>query len=153
MDWLQFFSSLVSSLAWPVTLLAVVFILRGNLGTLFPFIERLKYKDFEIEFRNSLQELAEKSRKAFPNVQTIEMEASGIPRDRLYSLAEISPRSAILEAWLQVEMASAEVLQKHEPSYASKAMAPLRLAPTTEQTLLTRQYRRNVVIPQAHNFS
>jgi len=46
MDWLQFFASLITSLAWPVTLLAVVFMLRSNIGALFPYIERLKYKGF-----------------------------------------------------------------------------------------------------------
>ena len=127
MDWLEFFASLISSLAWPITLLLAVFLLRGYLSTLFPFIERLKYKDFEIEFRKSLQELTEKSREALPAIQAVEMEAAGISRDRLYSLTEISPRSAILEAWLQVESAAAAALQASEPTFASKPMAPLRL--------------------------
>jgi hypothetical protein len=126
MDWLQFFASLITSLAWPVTLLAAVFMLRSNIGALFPYIERLKYKDFEVEFRKALEETAEKSRTA---LHGIEMEAVGIaPRDRLYSLAEISPRSAILEAWLQVETVAAEVLLARDPSFSTKtAMAPLRL--------------------------
>ena len=51
------------------------------------------------------------------------------PKDRLYALAEVSPRSAILEAWLQVEAAAAEVIRAREPESAAKAasMAPLRL--------------------------
>lgn len=127
MDWLQFISSIVGSLAWPITLVIAFFIIKNHLSTLFPFVERLKYKDFELEFRKSVQELTEKSRDALPRPNVDEQAAA--PRDRLYTLAEISPRSAILEAWLEVETAAADALQTRDPQVASKTRmaAPLRL--------------------------
>ena len=125
MDWLSFFASIVGSLAWPLTIVAGFFILRDNLLALFPFIERFKYKDFEVEFRRSVQELTAQSRTVLP-VQEAE---DDIPQDPLYALAEVSPRSAILEAWLQVETAGAEALQSSEPKMATRTsmIAPLRL--------------------------
>lgn len=127
MDWLQFIAAVVGSLAWPATIIVGFFILKKQLPAIFPFVERLKYKDLEVEFRKSVQELAEKSRAALPPPEPDEQIAS--PRNRLYTLAEISPRSAILEAWLEVEAAAAEVLQTRDPALAPKVKmaAPLRI--------------------------
>lgn len=123
MDWLQFIAAIVGSLAWPVTLIVGFFVLKSQLPAIFPFVERLKYKDLEVEFRQSVRELAEKSRAALPPPEPDEQASA--PRNRLYALAEISPRSAILEAWLEVEAAAADVLQSRDPSLASKVrMAP-----------------------------
>lgn len=128
MDWLQFVASVVGSLAWPATVIGGFFILKNPLSMLFPFVERFRYKDFELEFRKSLQDLAEKSRDEppFPVAEPLPAASS---RDKLYSLAEISPRSAILEAWLLVETAAAETIQKRSLSPAEKAsgLAPLRI--------------------------
>src|SRR5439155_13373051 len=96
------------------------------LPALFPFIERLKYKGLEVEFRKSLQELADKSPVALPAPVGDELANE---RNRLFTLAELSPRSAILEAWLHVETAAAEALQSKDPSLASQVRmaAPLRI--------------------------
>jgi hypothetical protein len=133
MDWLQFIAAIVGSLAWPITLIIGFFLLKSYLPALFPFIERLKYKDFEVEFRKSVEELTERSRTALPPPAEEEPAA---PKNRLYALAEISPRSAILEAWLAVETAAAETLQAKEPSLGPKVRmaAPLRIG-----DLLTRR--------------
>ena len=127
MDWLQFIAAIVASLVWPVTLIVGFFVLKSYLPAIFPFVERLKYKDLEVEFRKSVQELTEKSRAALPPPEVEDQAAS--PRNRLYMLAEVSPRSAILEAWLEVEAAAAEALQSRDPSLTPKVRmaAPLRI--------------------------
>jgi hypothetical protein len=126
MNWRQFIATIIGSLAWPATLVVAFFLLKNQLPAIFPFVERLKYKGLEVEFRKSVQELAEQSRGALPAPDADEL---GDPRNRLYTLAELSPRSAILEAWLQVESAAAEVLQSRDPSLGPKArmLAPLRI--------------------------
>jgi len=126
LNWRQFIAAIVSSLAWPATLVVAFVLLKNQLPALFPFIERLKYKGLEVEFRKSVQELTEKSRGALP---APELDELAQPRNRLYTLAELSPRSAILEAWLQVETAAADALQSHDPSLESKVrmVAPLRI--------------------------
>ena len=130
MDWLTFTSSLVSSLAWPVTVIAAFFLLKNNLGSLFPFIERLKYKDFELEFRKSIEKLVEKSKTAIPAPVEVPLPSLASElRDRLFNLAEISSRSAILEAWLQVESAAADIIESKKLTTSFKrANAPLRFA-------------------------
>ena len=129
MDWLQFIAAVVGSLAWPLTLIVGFFILKSHLSALFPFVERLRYKDFELDFRKSLQDLSEKSRSALPTAELAVQADTTSSRNKLYSLAEISPRSAILEAWLQVEAAAAEIIQRRSLAQGNKVIgvAPLRL--------------------------
>jgi hypothetical protein len=125
-DGLEFISSVIGSLAWPATVIAGFFLLKHHLPALFPFVERLKYKDFELEFRKSLRETTEKAQSALPEPAPEEATA---PKNRLYTLAEISPRSAILEAWLDVETAAVEALQAKDVSVGTRPrmMAPLKL--------------------------
>ena len=143
MDWLQFISSIIGSLVWPATIIAGFFILKAYLPAIFPFIERLKYKDFEVEFRKSVKELAEKSQTALPAPDD---EQTVAPRNRLYSLAELSPRSAILEAWLQVETAAAEAIQSKSPEHTGKSrmLAPLRLGEMLNRSQIINNAQREI---------
>lgn len=133
MNWRQFIASLVGSLAWPVTIVIALSMFRNHLGALFPLIDRLKYGSFEVAFRDSIRKLAEESRKALPTDQTDAQATS--PREHLYALADISPRAAIIEAWLQVEAAAAEALSGRVPPLSGKlaAVAPLKLGQYLEQ--------------------
>ena len=47
--------NLVGVLAWPVTVLVIFLSLRIPLLKLVPLLQKLKYKDFEMEFRETLR--------------------------------------------------------------------------------------------------
>jgi hypothetical protein len=97
MDWLQFISSLVQSLAWPIAIILVFYLLRAELSALIPRVEKLKYKEFEIELKMAQVEIStDKENKDIPHTE-IKIENS------LESLAGLSPRAAILESWLALE--------------------------------------------------
>ncbi|MBE7157436.1 MAG: hypothetical protein INR62_03205 [Rhodospirillales bacterium] len=107
-------------------------IFRRRISSLFPLIRRFKYRDLEIEFRKSLEAAVEKSRAALP-AQSATPTVPLLP-DRVYSLAELSPRAAILEAWLKVEEAGIDALREKDPSFDSKRMLPpLRLGELLNQ--------------------
>ncbi len=50
MDWLQFISSLVSSIAWPIVGLTFLFLFKTELARIVQRLAHLKYKDLEIDF-------------------------------------------------------------------------------------------------------
>lgn len=51
MNWLEFGSNIVDSLAWPMVSLAVVFMLRRPLAQLIPQVTKLRFRDLEADFR------------------------------------------------------------------------------------------------------
>jgi hypothetical protein len=54
---LGFISQIVSSLAWPITLLACVVLLKRHLLALIPLVRTVKYSDVEIRFGQEVAEL------------------------------------------------------------------------------------------------
>jgi hypothetical protein len=116
---LGFVSQIVSSLAWPVTLLICVFLLRRHLVSMIPLLRTVKYSDVEIRFG---QEVAE-FKKATDNSE-IPMEVSVAQKNHwetFIRLAEARPRSAIRGAWRQVESSLLETAKEKKIEIAEAA--------------------------------
>src|SRR5215469_3494890 len=92
---------LVSALAWPVTVLICVLVLRPFLSRLVPLIRTLKYSDVEIQFG---QEVAQLKIAAAQSTESVVVDATVRPIwEDLVRLAAVKPRTAIVRAWDKVE--------------------------------------------------
>jgi hypothetical protein len=98
MDALEFFSSIVASLAWPTATMLIVLLLKNEFAELLTRVRQIRHKDSEIIFQDGVERATAQADKA------------GLPRlvtdpgkERLHRLAADSPRGAILDAWLEVE--------------------------------------------------
>ena len=127
MDSLTFISSVIDSLALPITVIVIVWLLKDNISHVFPFIQKLKHKEFEVEFSKSIKELAEKYETAIEHPPEYVEYLVSPSKQKLYLLAEVSPRSAILESWLLVEMAAAEIIQERGLLTRKKMIGPLKI--------------------------
>jgi hypothetical protein len=133
MDWLTFIKGIVDALVWPATILAVLFFLKDQLVELVPMLTRLKVKDVELEFSKGVHAVAlaaqeELSKSPIAIADEVELTMTS----RLYDVSKASPRTAILEAWLEVEHSAQRAL-------ISRGMnrRPLRLlGPTSLRKLL-----------------
>ncbi len=114
MDWLTFISKLLETLAWPTVALLVFYGLKDKVLELFPILKRLKYKDLEAEFGDGVRELVVK----LPAINAVALAPSvqqlNTPnlRDNLIHMAELAPRAAVLESWLQVEHAAQRLVDR-----------------------------------------
>ena len=126
MDSYQFTAAIIDSRSWPVTVVIAWLLLRKNISALLPYIQKIKIKDFELDLREAKQELASvvPSDDALVGVSDFSDK-----RSDLYRLAAISPRSAILESWLELEAAASELAVKKtkETPGAMLAVSPLRM--------------------------
>ena len=116
MDWKTFISEMVGSLAWPSVTGIAIWQLKEKLGELLPRLKRLKHKDTELEFAEGVIELAKGSIPAQNNTLQIVSEN----REELFFLASHSPRSAILEAYRQVETAAIKAIKRAYPELQGK---------------------------------
>ena len=130
MSWLEFFAKIIDSLAWPASILFVLYILRGELPAIARSLKKLRYKDLELEFEKSAQEIVEKTKLSLPEASK-DVQLSGQSQDelidRLVLISELAPRSAILEAWLVVEAAAVKVAKKKGISTFTSHPGPMRL--------------------------
>ncbi|WP_177325204.1 hypothetical protein [Pseudomonas umsongensis] len=108
MDWLQFFSSIVASIAWPAAVVMLACLMRNPLAKLIPLIRTLKYKDLQIDIGEQLEAVREQvgAEGETPEIVTQE------PPLSFQSLAKADPRAAVLSAWIPVEIELNDIARK-----------------------------------------
>lgn len=130
MDWLTFLSSIVSAVAWPATLVILLVQIREQLPQLAKSLRRLKYKDIEVEFGEAAKAIANEVQAIMPAAQ-VDNKIAGQEKEevkaRLEAIAELAPRAAILESWLQVEAAAADVIRQRNLGILTPYPGPMRL--------------------------
>jgi hypothetical protein len=106
-DWLTFISEIVSSIAWPLVAVVVVFLIRPAILKLLPGLNRVKGFGIEADFGRELEqvrELSDESSTVSPPVTKTGISRGG----EVLALAELSPRSAVLESWRELEAVVSE---------------------------------------------
>ena len=110
-DWLlgegmELVVNLIVGIAWPVAVVWIAYVFKGELKSLLRRVSQLKYKDLEAQFGAGLA-LAESE------VSSLQAAPPAAPRPELLSkleslrrISDVSPRAAILEAWVLVEDAA-----------------------------------------------
>jgi hypothetical protein len=108
MDWLQFFSSVISSIAWPAAVGGLAYLMRNPLANLLPLIRTLKYKDLQIDIGERLEAVKEQV--------GVESDTPADPPKEpplsFKALAQADPRAAVLSAWIPVETELNEISEK-----------------------------------------
>ncbi|AXK72797.1 hypothetical protein DWG18_11250 [Lysobacter sp. TY2-98] len=128
MDWLQFIAAMTASLAWPFALIVLFLLVRRPLLARVPDLEILEWKDFRFRFGRRVHELAAQARRELVDAD------AGTPltlegEDHRLQLAEISPRAAILEAWIELEVAAMNALRRRGVAVTRQELQqPARLA-------------------------
>lgn len=122
MNSLEFTSEIVKALAWPATTLIVLIVMRKEILKLMPLLRKFKAGPVEAEFEKEIKEITES------------VNATGKPENKqvlntashsfLIQLAELHPRSAILESWVSVEAAARVALQHKSISVTSSNYVP-----------------------------
>ena len=107
MDNRTFIASVVASLAWPVTALIALLLVRKILISVVPLIRTLKYSELEVSFGREIAAVREAADSAA--IQPSREGARPQVWEDLMRLAAVRPRSAIRDAWRHVESALARV--------------------------------------------
>jgi len=111
MDWMQFVSALVSALAWPCSVVVVVCLLKNPILGLIPKIRSFKYGELHVDLTEALQSLKEEL-PATPTEPDAQPEAPRIQLSVPLQIAAVSPRGAMLAAWLEVEAALNDLMNR-----------------------------------------
>jgi hypothetical protein len=133
MDWLTFWTEVIKALAWPVTVFAIFLILRRPLTRLIPYLQRLRFRDIELDFGKQVEELAAEFHRELPTQPAL-LEPSRQLREHWEKLAPLSPRAVVLEAWLHLEEAAIEASRRHGLKLTSRELrSPILLGHALEE--------------------
>lgn len=122
MDSLAFIAKLVEALAWPISAIVLVILLRREIAALAPFIRKLKAGPLEAEFEREVRELRSAVETA-KNRTSLQQPSWQIATEKL---AQVNPRSAILEAWRQTEAAAIRELRERQPGVSEEQVRSTR---------------------------
>ena len=112
MDDRTFIANLVASLAWPVTALIALLLVRKMVISLVPLVRTLKYSELEVSFGREIAAVREAADAAA--IRPSDEGAKPQVWEDLMRLAAVRPRSAIRDAWRQVESALARVAKARQ---------------------------------------
>jgi hypothetical protein len=146
MTLLEFTSSCIASLAWPVTAGVIVWLLRDSIKRLLLTVTSLKYKDLQVDFGRELKELEQKAAVLDIKPASRAAAPAHVQKDPDEFLANAErlmdefPEPAIALAWSAVEAALEGAVQRlavspGDPARRAAADNAHRLA---EQNLIDR---------------
>jgi hypothetical protein len=152
MDWLQFWASIVASLAWPAAIVLIVLLLRRALLRVLPRLRRLKYGGAEAEFHEKLEE-AEEEVADLPVPTPLPKAAEGIER-RIQENGDFSNNSAVFVGWLTVESAiinlarAAKLLEPNMTAVGAANLLSLSgiIDPATRRAIFDLLELRNIAV-------
>jgi hypothetical protein len=110
MNWMEFVLQLTGQLVWPTTLIICLYLLRSPLSLLIPFAESIKYKDFELQFSQELEQVSQQASDAIP---AFNYEIQSLEQDRI---SDFLPNASILTAWAKLDQAAKETLLNFDSS-------------------------------------
>jgi hypothetical protein len=116
---LTFVSQIISSVAWPLTVLSCVILLRRHLLSLIPLLRTVKYSDVEIKFGKEVAELTRAADKTSLPERTSHEKLN--PWEDLIGMANLRPRGAIRAAWRRVEDAVVQAASAKQIEIADAA--------------------------------
>lgn len=154
MGWLEWSSSVIGSTAWPIALVVVALIFRGQITKLLKRIKGAKYGDAQVSFGEDLDKVERKVEVIAPTPEANEQQddLANIPdldptlaaianeHNKFAQLAAISPSAAVLNSWTDVEFALRELMNIHGISSVSGQRSGFQMGMTLhKQKVLDRE--------------
>jgi hypothetical protein len=104
MDSLTFISNIASATAWPIATIIIVWGFRHYIAKLLPFTKKFKYGELEIEFEQELQLLKQDIEVQKLSHHIDKKKVASEMDDYIKSTFEVSPRAALVDAWVGLEL-------------------------------------------------
>lgn len=102
MNTLDFISSIIKSIAWPIVVLTIAILLRKPIIKILPNLNKVTYNNFEMDFAQKLEEI-ETSLETKVTAGTNMQSPNAKREQEVITVAQISPAASITMAWSMVE--------------------------------------------------
>jgi uncharacterized protein YutE (UPF0331/DUF86 family) len=107
-------TGLAHSLAWPLTLLIIIFLLRKAIGELLLRLRSVEHGETKFSFKDEIQAISSQADVSDDNLPAPNDEPWGKPLDPMRALADNAPRQAVLGAWGLLMDAFVALAQAHQ---------------------------------------
>lgn len=112
MNILTFITTMTQALAWPVATLLLAWLFKGELAKLVPLLQKIKYGDWEAEFGLGAKAI-QHAVKDFTQTDDTQFKQPCETQDRLNEILTLSPSSAVLSSWRELEQSIKIMARDH----------------------------------------
>ena len=148
---MNYLTLVIDSVAWPITVIILFLVFKKPIFELILYAKKFKYKDFEIIFDKEINQIVKEAQD-----EGLEINLPKDESEYINKLIEVSPTSAVLESWKEIEIAArnkiGELLTEEDPLAKKRPLAHLEylgaFIPSVEHTIFEMRHLRNRV---AHN--
>ena len=98
----ELITGLVQALAWPLTILIVIFLLRSPLGELLLRLRSFEHGDTKLSFQDELHAISTQADVPVAAARLAANDAGNDVLEPLRTLAKTAPRQTVLNAWNQL---------------------------------------------------
>lgn len=120
MNWKLFVVEMTHAIAWPLTIGLIALFMKDSISDLALRILKLRHKDTEIEFSETMSSLKERAETAILSEDDIEPDLKE-EKNRLEKLSSVVPRSALHQAWGLVDREVGDYLLESEAEAEAEA--------------------------------
>ncbi|MES1928367.1 hypothetical protein SADO_03890 [Salinisphaera dokdonensis CL-ES53] len=142
MEWKELAASAIGSLAWPISIFVMFFLVRGRISELIEKLGRLKYKDLELDFSKlkhpkpiidaSSRTLGRDEGVAIKDSESEQVFSS--LEDQIFEAVEDAPAASVLLAWSYVEASLTAAISRLEFGAEAPSGSPLQNIKILEST-------------------
>ena len=105
---------IIEILAWPVTTIIIVLLLRKPLVELVSVLKKLKIKDIELEFEREAKNILAEAERDLPEPDKESEKSQRSSSKIMFSLAPAEPVKEILGAWRELESLLRSKINEHD---------------------------------------
>ncbi len=109
----ELITGLVQALAWPLTVLIIMFLLRNRLGELLLRLRSVEHGDTRLNFQDELHAISTQADVPVMAAKRVADNGGDDPLEPLRALAKTAPRQTVLNAWNQLMDAFIDVAHEH----------------------------------------
>ncbi len=99
MNTLDFINSMTANIAWPVTVITLAHVLHAPLSKLMLALKKVKVKDVEMHFGETMEEIKKDVKKKKSEVVDWKVTDEEYLEPNMLALAEKSPLGVVLQSW------------------------------------------------------
>jgi len=121
MDRKQFIADIVKSLSWPIVIVLIFILFRGQVDNLIVNTSKFTCGSFQLSFSKEVSKIRNEIHQLAPTLK-YDPDKS----DRLRRTATSAPSLAIIEAWKEVKVAATQFILKREPNLKLNPSTPYK---------------------------
>lgn len=104
---------IIDILAWPITTIVVILLLRTPLSELVPTLKKLKYKDLEVEFEREAKNILAEAERDLPEIPEEKIKEEKKEPLILFRKQSTDPVTQVLKSWRDIELNLRKLAERH----------------------------------------